>query len=53
MDSFFEIISGMRFNIFSERQKRITIIKFFGELYCYEIIDTGDETLIKVSLSNL
>lgn len=31
----------MEYNNFNERQKRNTIIKFFGELYCFEIIDTG------------
>ena len=38
---YLKIMSGMEINNFNERQKRITIIKLFGELYCYEIIDTG------------
>lgn len=31
----------MQYNNFNERQKRITIIKFFGELYCFQIIENG------------
>lgn len=32
----------MQYNNFNERQKRITIIKFFGELYCFQIIENGN-----------
>lgn len=31
---------GLELNNFNERQKRTTIIKFFGELYCYQIIES-------------